>query len=122
MIALDYTIDLTLKRIHGDKEIETKISRKDMKNLLIVCTKNAHFTFGNNIYQQKDGVAMGSPLGPALAGISMVHFYGTDFLLMRCNGKFETTVFRKETNKDIYLYWRSFSPMTWKKSYIKDIN
>ena len=63
MVPLDYTIDLTLKRIYGDKEIETKISRKDMKNLLSLCIENVHFTFGNNIYQQKDGVAMGSPLG-----------------------------------------------------------
>ena len=51
MVPLDCAIDLTLKRIYGDKEIETKISRKDMKNLLILCTKNVHFTFGNNIYK-----------------------------------------------------------------------
>ena len=38
-----------------------------------------------------------------------------DVLLMRCNGKLETTVFRKETNNDIYLHWRSFARMTWKK-------
>ena len=36
-----------------------------------------HFTFENNIYQQKDGVAMGSPLGPALAGTFMVHLERT---------------------------------------------
>ena len=183
MLPLHYTIDLTLKRIYGDKEIETKISRKDMKNLLILCTKNIYFTIGNNIYQQKDGVAMGSPLGPVLSGIFMVHLERTvmpelekfmkpwkrnvddtinyikpdfitndikpdfitnvidilnkfhqniefksevehngkisflDVLLMRCNGKLETTVFRKETNNDIYLHWRSFAPMTWKKVY-----
>ena len=35
-----------------------------------------------------------------------------DVLLMRCNEKLETTVFRKETNNDIYLHWRSFAPMT----------
>ena len=40
MVPLEYTIDVTLKRIYGDKEIETKISRKDMKNLLILCTTN----------------------------------------------------------------------------------
>ena len=77
MIPLDFTIYLTLKRIYGDKEIETKISRKDMKNLLSICTKNVHFTFGNNIYQQKDGAAMGSPLGPVLTGIFMVHLERT---------------------------------------------
>ena len=55
MVPLDYTIDLTLKPIYGNKKIETKISRNDMKNLLTLCTKNVHFTFGNNIYQQKHG-------------------------------------------------------------------
>ena len=77
MVPLDYTIDLTLKRIFGDKEIETKISRKDMKNLFILCTKNVHIACGNNIYQQKDGAVMGSPLGPVLAGIFMVHLERT---------------------------------------------
>ena len=43
-----------------------------MRNLLLLCTKNVHFCFGGDIYQQNDGVAMGSPLGPVLAGIFMV--------------------------------------------------
>ena len=72
MVPLDYTIDLTLKRIYDDKEIETKISRKDMKNLLLLCTKNVHCTFGNNIHQQKGGVAMGSHFGPVLTRIFLV--------------------------------------------------
>ena len=74
LVPLDYIIDLTLKRIYGDKDIETKISKiKDMKNLLMLGTKNVYFTFGTNIYQQKNGVAMGSSLGPVLAIIFMVH-------------------------------------------------
>ena len=43
-----------------------------MKELLLLCTKNVHFTFNNDIYQQCDGVAMGSPLEPVTAGIFMV--------------------------------------------------
>ena len=31
---------------------------------------------------------------------------------MKYNGKLETTVFCKETNNDIYLYWRTFLPMS----------
>ena len=106
MVSLDYTIDLTLKRIYGDKENETKISRKDMKNLLSLCTKNVHFTFGNNIYQQKDGVAIRSPLSPVLAGVLMVRLERTLTP--------ELEKFMKPWN-DIYLHWRSFAPMTWKK-------
>ena len=44
-----------------------------MENLLLLYTENFHFTFGNNIYQQKDGVSVRFPLGQALAGILMVH-------------------------------------------------
>ena len=32
-------------------------------------TRSLEFSFNNERYQQKDGVAMGSPLGPALANI-----------------------------------------------------
>ena len=43
-----------------------------MKDLITLCTKNVPFTFNNEIHQQRDGVAMGSPLGPVLGGIIMV--------------------------------------------------
>ena len=38
----------------------------------MLCTKNVHFTFNDAVYQQIDGVAMGSLLGPVIAGIFMV--------------------------------------------------
>ena len=43
-----------------------------MKDLVTLCTKNFPFTFNNDIYQQRDVVAMSSPLGPVLGGIIMV--------------------------------------------------
>ena len=36
MVSLDYTTDLTLKRIHENKEIQTQISMKEVKNLLLL--------------------------------------------------------------------------------------
>ena len=39
--------------------------------------KEGSFHFGNNIYQQKDGAAIRSPLGPVLAGIFMVQLEKT---------------------------------------------
>ena len=48
-----------------------------MKKLLLLCTKNVHFTFNNKIYQQCDGVAIGFPLGPVIAGIFMVELERT---------------------------------------------
>ena len=43
-----------------------------MKDLLYLCTKHVHFTYGGKIYIQIDGVAMESPLGPLLANIFMI--------------------------------------------------
>ena len=37
-------------------------------------TKKSHFLFGDQYYDQIDGVAMDSPLGPVLANIFLCHF------------------------------------------------
>ena len=51
-IPLDYTINLIKKRIYDNHEINTNISRKEMKDLLILCTKNVHFSLDGQIYVQ----------------------------------------------------------------------
>ena len=53
-------------------QIDTDVSRSEMKELLYLCTKNVNFSFDNSIYNQSDGVAMGSPLGPILANMFVV--------------------------------------------------
>ena len=42
-----------------------------LKGLLEFATKKSHFIFDGDYYDQIDGVAMGSPLGPVLANIFM---------------------------------------------------
>nr|CAH8860241.1 unnamed protein product [Trichobilharzia regenti] len=42
-----------------------------LKQLLLRCTLNVQFRFNDVIYNQRDGVAMGSPLGPLLADVFM---------------------------------------------------
>ena len=69
---LDYTINLIIKRIYDNHEINTNISRKEAKGLLILCTKNVNFSLDGQIYIQCDGVAMGSPFNPVVVGIFMV--------------------------------------------------
>ena len=48
-----------------------------MRDLLLLCSKNVHFSYNGDIYTQTDGVAMGSPLGPVLAGIFMAELERT---------------------------------------------
>ena len=71
-VPLDRTIEIVLRGIYDKHELQTSITRSEMKELLILCTKNVHFTFDNVIKVQNDGVAMGSPLGPVLSDIFMV--------------------------------------------------
>ena len=57
-VPVDYTINILLKRIYDQRELVTKISRKEMKDLLLRCTKNVHFSYDNKLYSQTDGVTV----------------------------------------------------------------
>ena len=69
---LDYTISIILKRIYDQRALETKILRKEMTDLLLLCTKNVHCSYDNKLQSQKDGVSIGSTLGPVTVGIFMI--------------------------------------------------
>ena len=47
------------------------ITKADLVELLNIATKNQLFQFEGNLYEQVDGVAMGSPLGPLMANAFM---------------------------------------------------
>ena len=68
-VSLDFTINVILNRVYNENEIHANIKTSEMKELLLLCTKNAHITLNNDIYQQCDGVAMASPLGPVIPWI-----------------------------------------------------
>ena len=71
-VPLDTTIEIILKRICDNSEINTSITKKEMNELILLCTKGVHFIFDGKTYVQTNGVAIGSPLGPVLSGIFMV--------------------------------------------------
>ena len=76
-MPLDKTIEIILERVYEKKEITTTIPKREMKELLYLCTKNVHFSFNNEIYMQNDGEVMDSPLEPVLANIFMVELERT---------------------------------------------
>ena len=70
-IPLNKTIDLTVKLIF-DNNPNIKITKKDHKKLFEFATPGTHILFDGNYYDQIDGVAMGSLLGPVLANLLWV--------------------------------------------------
>ena len=76
-VPLDFTINLILKKVYEQKLVKTKLKKSELKELLEICTKEMHFTLDDKVYQQTDGVCMGSPLGPVLANVFMVYLEET---------------------------------------------
>ena len=67
-IPLKETIKLAVNLIF-DKCPEIRITRKQLTKLFEFATSGTHFLVNGNYYDQIDGVAMGSPLGPVLANL-----------------------------------------------------
>ena len=72
-VPLDETIQICLDKLYALPDPPT-LPRSVLKVLLEFATKKSHFIFNGQYYDQIDGVAMGSPLGPVLANIFMCHF------------------------------------------------
>ena len=69
-VPLDETIDIALDKLYSLSDPPT-LPRSVLRKLLEFTTKKSHFLFDGQYYDQIDGVAMGSPLGPVLANIFM---------------------------------------------------
>ena len=67
-IPLQETIDIATNLIFNHHP-NLNITRIELKKLFLFATSQTHFIFNSNFYNQIDGIAMGSPLAPALANI-----------------------------------------------------
>jgi len=72
-VLLDETIQIWLNKLYSLPE-PPRLPQPVLKTALEFATKKSHFIFDGQYYDQVDGVAMGSPLGPVLANIFMCHF------------------------------------------------
>ena len=74
-VSLDETINILADRAFRNNwfnsDYDLNISKQDLTDLLGVATKGQLFQFNGSLYEQIDGVAMGSPLGPLLANVFM---------------------------------------------------
>ncbi len=74
-IPLDETIDLCTDLVFHDngklKYRDCALNRSQFRKLLGFAVKENHFIFNGQLFDQIDGVAMGSPLGPSLANVFM---------------------------------------------------
>ena len=72
-VPLYETINISIDKLYRSPN-PPNLPKEVGRTLLQSATKQSHFIFDGKYYDQIDGVAMGSPLGPILANIFMCSF------------------------------------------------
>ena len=67
--SIKRTIDIILRRNYIDKVVSAELKKCSLKKLLLNTSIKTAFTFNGVIYEEKDGVRMGSSLGLLLANL-----------------------------------------------------
>ena len=73
-ISLEETINICCDTLFKETDIYEGYSKSEFKTLLSLASKESYFFFNEVLHKQKDGVAVGSPLGPTLANAFLSHY------------------------------------------------
>ena len=68
------TINICVDKLLENKTKVNNLSKESFRSLLELATLNSFFIFDGKYYNQKDGVAMGCPLGPTPTNGFLCHF------------------------------------------------
>lgn len=101
-IPLDETIDICVRKIFGKKRKFKGFSKSEFKVLLQYAVKDSLFIFNGKYYVQRDGVAMGSPLGPTLANVFLCHW--EEVWLEKCPDKFSPVYYKRYIDDTFVLF------------------
>ena len=74
LVSFDLVSLYTKVLVDDAIKVIQEITNDEIANLVRICLKLTYFTFRGEIYEQINGVAMGSPLSPIVANIYMEHF------------------------------------------------
>ena len=74
-VPVDETIEILAQKAFHEERFNNKynlaLKESDLRALLKIAVKNQLFQLNGKLYEQIDGVAMGSPLGPLMANTFM---------------------------------------------------
>ena len=105
-IPVGETIEIISNQIFANCVVFKGLGRSQFNQLLSIAARNCHFTFNNRIYQQIDGMAMGSPLSPLFANIFMSFHEKT--WLHNCPSLFKPLLYRRYVD-DCFLLFKSLN-------------
>ena len=114
-LPLTETIDICVNELYKDKDVVQNFTKSEMKQLLNLASKDTLFLFDGVYYNQIDGVAMGSPLGPHFANAFMN--YHEKIWLDECPLDFKPKYYKRYVD-DIFVLFESFEKMEKFKDYL----
>ena len=71
-IPLKESIDLTVSYI-TEGDTKSTFSKAELVKMFSIATSQTHFLFNGKVFDQIDGVTMGSPLAPVMANLFLGH-------------------------------------------------
>ena len=102
-IPVNQTIDIIIELLFSTPQTKIEdLNAEQFKRLLLVVTNNTYFIFNGKLYQQIDGMAKGSPLGPVFANIFM-NYLENKFLSL-CPANFKPKYYRRYVD-DTYTFF-----------------
>ena len=73
-IPLTETLNICVQNLYRNQAHVNNFTKSSFYKLLKITMSESFFIFDEKFYEQCDGVAMGSPLGPTLANVILCHF------------------------------------------------
>ncbi|XP_071956841.1 uncharacterized protein [Antedon mediterranea] len=107
------SLEIIHECLRADKTLQTrtKLKVEDVMELLSLVMNTAYFSFGNIIYRQKSGIAMGSPISPIVANL-FLEWLETE-AISRANDNIRPTCWRRYVDDVLAVV---------KKEAIEDLN
>ena len=100
-IPINECIEKIVELIYNNDSF-MNFSRAQFKDFLALTSKYVSFLFNGNLYEQIDGLAMGSPIAPALANI-FLNLLETDFL-NNCPLEFKPIFYRRYLDDTFVIF------------------
>ena len=102
-IPLQETLDIIMNKLFPTNDtLYRGYNKKQFETILNLTSKTSNFIFNNQLYEQIDGVAMGSPSGATLANIFLCHY--ESIWLNDCPSAYKPALYQRYVDDTFLLF------------------
>ena len=106
-MPLEETINICTNLLYNNEDVIEGIKKSELKNLLSLGTQESYFILNDILYKQKDGVTMGSSLGPTMTNV-FLSFYEVKWV-EQYRKEFKAVFYKRYLSEDIWKFCDYFN-------------